>query len=62
MSLLWMEYEAEFEHLVEKAYAREYSQKKEYFDALSRRVQKIIYRDTRYNVDYLYTAYVLKDE
>ena len=62
MSLLWMEYEAEFEHLVEKAYAREYSQKKEYFDALSLRVQKIIYRDTRYNVDYLYTAYVLKDE
>lgn len=62
MSLLWMEYETEFEHLVEKAYAREYSQKKEYFDALSRRVQKIIYRDTRYNVDYLYTAYVLKDE
>ena len=62
MSLLWMEYELEFEHLVEKAYARECSQKKEYFDALSQRVHKIIYRDTRYNVDYLYTAYVLKDE
>lgn len=62
MSLLWMEYESEFEHLVEKAYARECSQKKEYFDALSQRVQKIIYRDTRYNVDYLYTAYVLNDK
>lgn len=62
MSLLWMEYESEFEHLVEKAYARECSQKKDYFDALSQRVHRIIYRDTRYNVDYLYTAYVLKDE
>ena len=62
MSLLWMEYESEFEHLVEKAYARECSQKAAYFNALSQRVRKIIYRDTRYNVDYLYTAYVLKDE
>lgn len=62
MSLLWMEYESEFEHLVEKAYAMECSQKPEYFDSLSRRVHKIIYRDTRYNVDYLYTAYVLRDE
>lgn len=62
MSLLWMEYEAEFEHLVEKAYEQEYRQKKAYFDGLSQRVRQIIYRDTRYNVDYLYTAYVLQDE
>ena len=62
MSLLWMEYESEFEHLVEKAYARESSQKAAYFNALSQRVRKIIYRDTRYNVDYLYTSYMLNDE
>lgn len=62
MSLLWMEYEAEFEHLVENAYNRECSMKPDYFDSLSQRVRKIIYRDTRYNIDYLYTAYVLNDE
>ena len=61
MSLLWMEYETEFEHLVEASYQRERAQKPEYFDALSERVRKIIYRDTRYNIDYLYTAYVLDD-
>lgn len=61
MSLLWMEYEAEFEHLVEMAYERERSEKPEYFDSLSERVHKIIYRDTRYNIDYLYTAYVLNE-
>lgn len=62
MSLLWMEYESEFEHLVEKAFQRECAQEPEYFDALSQRVRKIIYRDTRYNIDYLYTAYVLQDQ
>lgn len=61
MSLLWMEYEAEFEHLVEKAYERESTLKADYFGSLSERVHKIIYRDTRYNIDYLYTAYVLQD-
>lgn len=62
MSLLWMEYEAEFEHLVEASYARESHDKEEYFRSLSERTRKIIYRDTRYNIDYLYTAYVLNDE
>ena len=62
MSLLWMEYEAEFEHLVEASYARESREKKEYFDSISERARKIIYRDTRYNIDYLYTAYVLGDD
>ncbi len=62
MSLLWMEYESEFEHLVEASYARESSAKAEYFNSLSERVKKIIYRDTRYNIDYLYTAYVLDDK
>ena len=62
MSLLWMEYESEFEHLVEASYARESSAKEEYFSSISERARKIIYRDTRYNIDYLYTAYVLKDK
>lgn len=62
MSLLWMEYEAEFEHLVEASYARESHDKEEYFRSLSERARKIIYRDTRYNIDYLYTAYVLGDK
>ena len=62
MSLLWMEYESEFEHLVEAAFQRECAEEPEYFDALSQRVRKIIYRDTRYNIDYLYTAYVLNED
>ena len=62
MSLLWMEYESEFEHLVEASYERESQAKEEYFKALSERVRKIIYRDTRYNIDYLYTSYVLGEK
>lgn len=62
MSLLWMEYETEFEHLVEASYARESHAKEKYFRSISERARKIIYRDTRYNIDYLYTAYVLGDE
>ena len=62
MSLLWMEYESEFEHLVEASYARESSAKEGYFNSISERARKIIYRDTRYNIDYLYTAYVLGDK
>lgn len=62
MSLLWMEYEAEFEHLVEASFARESREKEEYFQSISERARKIIYRDTRYNIDYLYTAYVLGEE
>lgn len=62
MSLLWMEYESEFEHLVEKSYARESHDKEGYFRSISERARKIIYRDTRYNVDYLYAAYVLDDK
>ena len=62
MSLLWMEYEAEFEHLVEASFAQESHDKEEYFRSISERARKIIYRDTRYNIDYLYTAYVLDDE
>lgn len=62
MSLLWMEYETEFEHLVEASFARESHDKEEYFRSISEHARKIIYRDTRYNIDYLYTAYVLGDK
>ena len=61
MSLLWMDYEKEFQDLVEAAYQWEYHAKEEYFSKLPQRVQRIIYRDTRYNVDFLYTTYVMKD-
>ncbi len=61
MSLLWMDYEEEFRNLVDAAYECEYKAKEKYFSKLPKRVQKIIYRDTRYNVDFLYTAYTLKD-
>ncbi len=62
MSLLWMEHEKKFQELVENAFAGEKNGRPEYFSKLSKRVQKIIYRDTKYNVDFLYTAYVLNDE
>lgn len=37
-----MEYESEFEHLVEAAYARESHEKEEYFKSLNERVKKIM--------------------
>ena len=57
-----MEYEAEFEHLVEASFARESREKEDYFQSIDEHTKKIIYRDTRYNIDYLYTAYVLDDK
>lgn len=62
MSLLWMEYESAFQNLVDAAYQCEYDGRPEYFAGLSKQVQKIIYRDTRYNIDFLYTSYVLGDD
>ncbi len=47
---------------MEASYERESNAKSEYFNSLNNRVKKIIYRDTRYNIDYLYTAYVLDDK
>ena len=61
MSLLWMEYETSFQNLVDTAFQCELDSRPEYFSKLSPRVRKIIYRDTRYNVDFLYTAYTLAD-
>ena len=62
MSLLWMDYESEFQNLVDTAFQCECDDNPDYFSNLSKRVQKIIYRDTRYNVDFLHTSYVLKDD
>ena len=62
MSLLWMDYETEFDNLVDTANQYEKEANPEYFAGLTNRVKKIIYRDTRYNVDFLYTAYVLKEK
>ena len=61
MSLLWMDYEDEFKHLVDTAHRYEQEDNADYYAGLSVRVRKIIYRDTRYNVDFLYTAYVLNE-
>lgn len=61
MGLLWVDYGMEFQNLVETAYRCEKEAKPTYFSSLTKRVQQIIYRDTRYNVDFLYTAYRMHD-
>ena len=62
MSLLWMDYETEFQNLTEASFQREQDENPEYYASLSPRTSKIIYRDTRYNIDFLYTAYLLHDD
>ncbi|MGN0954159.1 cobalamin B12-binding domain-containing protein [Dialister sp.] len=62
MGLLWVDYGEEFQNLVDTSWQLQSSAEKDYFDRLPDRVKKIIYRDTRYNVDFLYTAYVLKED
>ena len=62
MSLLWTEYEAEFQELVDAAFQYECSCHPDYYAALSPRVERIIYRDTRYNADFLYTSATLQDD
>ena len=62
MSLLWMEYETDFQDLVNIAFQCEQDAAPDYFSKLSDYTRKIIYRDTRYNIDFLYTSYVLQDE
>ena len=62
MSLLWMEYETEFQNLVDAAFENERNAKSEYFSRLPDKVLNIIYRDTKYNIDFLYTAFVLQEE
>ena len=62
MSLLWMDYETEFEHLADAAFRQECDANPAYYAALTPRVRHIIARDTRYNIDFLYTSYLLGDE
>lgn len=62
MGLLWSEYEVEFQDLVDAAYRCECSRYPDYYASLPPRVERIIYRDTRYNADFLYTAYLLRDD
>ena len=62
MSLLWMEYETEFKNLVDAAFESERNAKSDYFSKLSDKALNIIYRDTKYNIDFLYTAFVLHEE
>lgn len=62
MSLLWMDYETEFEDLAEASFQKEVEENPDYYASLSPRTSKIIYRDTRYNIDFLYTAYLLHDD
>ena len=62
MSLLRTEYEAEFQELVDAAFQYECTTHPDYYARISPKVERIIYRDTRYNADYLYTSYLLDDD
>ena len=62
MSLLWMDYDEEFKDLVDVTFGCEENGRSEYFAKLSKHTKKIIRRDTKYNIDYLYTAYKLDEE
>ena len=62
MSLLWMEYEADFQNLAEDAFHRACEADPAYFSRLTPKFSAIIRRDTRYNVDFLYTAYLLGED
>ena len=61
MGLLWVDYELEYRELAEKAFECQRTAQKALFDRMTRRRYNIIHRDTRYNVDFLYTAYMMKD-
>lgn len=62
MSLLWFDHETEFQDLVDTSFQYEHDDNPDYFSDMSKRVQDIIYRDTKYNIDFLYTSYVLNDD
>lgn len=62
MSLLWMDHTPEFQSLVDTACAVEEQKNPDYFSRLSPKVRGIIRRDTRYNIDFLYTAFALDDD
>ena len=60
--LLWSEQEAEFQQVVDAAFQYECTTYPEYYAHLSPKVERIIYRDTRYNADFLYTSCLLQDD
>ena len=62
MSLLWMDYEAEVRALSDAAFQQECIEHPGYYASLTDRIKNIIYRDTRYNVDFLYTSFVLGED
>ena len=62
MSLLWMEYDTDFQNLADTVFECECHGDPDYFLHLTPKVKKIILRDTRYNLDFLYTAYLLNDD
>ena len=61
MSLLWMEYDCQFKNLADIAFQHEQASKPDYFSKMSDYTKKIVFRDTKYNIDFLYTAYMLDD-
>ena len=62
MSLLWMEYDSEFQHLADAVLPCDVAKDPTYYSRLSQRTRSIITRDTRLNIDFLYTAYLLDDD
>mgnify|MGYP002517084263 CR=1 FL=1 len=62
MSLLVPDHSARFQALVDAAFQCEKEANPEYYTRISPKTERNIYRDTRYNIDYLCTAYLLKEE
>ena len=62
MSLLWMDHTPEFQSLVDTACVIEEERNPSYFASLPAKTRDIIRRDTRYNIDFLYTAFALDDD
>lgn len=62
MSLLVPDHSARFQALVDAAFQCEKDANPDYYANLPAKVERNIYRDTRYNIDYLCTAYVLHEE
>ena len=52
MSLLWMEYDTDFQNLADAVFECECHGNPDYFLHLTPKVKKIILRDTRYNIDF----------
>lgn len=62
MSLLYPEQTAQFQALVDAAFRHENETSPDYYARISPYTRSIIYRDTRYNIDYINTAHLLREE